>query len=76
MLGALGVPAAEADPDWPDCPPIAYRFSRGSATRATATTPITTAIAATTARTTVAICLGPKGYTHLLHARLMPADSH
>ena len=70
------MPAAEADPELPGWLPMAYRFSRGSATMATATTLITTAIAATTARTTMAIRLGPKGYTHLLHARLKPPDSH
>jgi hypothetical protein len=76
VLRALGVPAGEVDPEAPDCAPMAYRFSRGNAAMAAAITLVTTAIAATTARITTAIRLGPKGYAHLLHARLKPPDSY
>jgi hypothetical protein len=56
--------------------PMAKRFSRGSAATAAAITLVTTPITAMTATTITAIRLGPKGYVHLLHARLKPPDNH
>ena len=56
--------------------PMAKRFSRGRAATATAITLVTTPITAMTATTITAIRLGPKGYPHLLHARLKPPDSY
>jgi hypothetical protein len=72
--GVLGGLAGAVDALSPCWAPTTYRFSRGSAATAPAITVITRPIAAMTARTTIAICLGPKGSAHLLHARLKPAD--
>ena len=47
-----------------------------TAAAAPAITVITRPIAAMTATTTIATCLGPKGSVHLLHARLKLADRH
>ena len=74
--GVLGGLAGAVDALSPDCVPTTYRFSRGSAATAPAITVITRPIAVRTARTTIAICLGPKGSGHLLHARLKPAERH
>jgi hypothetical protein len=74
LLGRLLAVAVEALS--PGCAPMVYRFARGSTTMAPTITLITTTIAAVTARTTMAIRLGPTGYAHLLHARLKPRDSH
>ena len=77
VLGVLGgLAGAVGGALSPGCAPRTYRFSRGSTATAPAITMITRPIAATTARTTIAIGLGPKGSAHLLHARLKPADSH
>jgi hypothetical protein len=71
VLGGLAGAVGTLSPGWT---PTTYRFSRGSAATAPAITVITRPIAAMAARTTIAICLGPKGSAHLLHARLKPAD--
>jgi hypothetical protein len=74
--GVLAGLAGAVDALSPGCVPTTYRFSRGSTATAPAITVITRPIAARTARTTIAICLGPKGSGHLLHARLKPADRY
>jgi hypothetical protein len=66
VLGVLARELAALSPDWV---PMAYRFCRGNAAMAPASTLITTTIAAMTARTTRAIRLGLKGYAHLRPSR-------
>ena len=76
VLGALVGAAGAVDALSPGCAPTTYRFSRGSTATAPAITVITRPIAAMPARTTIATCLGPKGFSHLLHARLKLSDRH
>jgi hypothetical protein len=63
--GVLAGLAGAVDALAPGCAPRTYR-SRGSTATAPAITVITRPIVATAARTTIAICLGPKGSAHLL----------